>query len=521
MLTLQEASLRHATFYLERIRTLDAEYAGNKLRLFEILKRLDIEWGNFQCGYNWAKSNFHQENMATYLCTMYPCSTTNLLPFRQNPREMLDWNNTGLIAAQKLGMRQNIGAHLAGIGLAYIALGNLDKSVSVLEKLIDFAKQIDDIRLLAVGVVNLSVAWIGLGQIERGREFSLFAIRLFHQLKDKNGKTRALGTLATAYAAMGQHRQALRCFEQCLRLHRMERDVFLEAGTLVNIGISRSSLGDYRKAVEALTEALIIVDKIGEVSIKGRILGNLANAYLAQGNYEDALARFEEALHIQRYLGDQRGEAATLGNIAIIYSSTGRIDLASQFIESSRTLFQHINAKKELAILLANLGLVNLSKGNYQLANDLLVQGYDASISIGDQENAANTLVNIGISLKHMGNLDEALRAYKKALVFFEDLKNPRGKSFTYTNLGIIYGMKEEHQKALEFYNLALEMDLATGDNLGQAINRINIAGEMRQLGKLEESVTQAELGLGIMNTMGDPRSEQISHTLKIWRNER
>lgn len=76
--------------------------------------------------------------------------------------------------------------------------------------------------------------------------------------------------------------------------------------------------------------------------------------------------------------------------------------------------------------------------------------------------------------------------------------------------------MKKEHQKALEFFNLALEMDLVTGDNLGQAINSINIAGEMRQLGKLEEAITQAELGLGIMNKMGDPRSEQISHTLNF-----
>lgn len=69
-----------------------------------------------------------------------------------------------------------------------------------------------------------------------------------------------------------------------------------------------------------------------------------------------------------------------------------------------------------------------MSKGNYQLANDLLRQGYDASISIGDQENAANTLVNIGISLKHLGNLDEAIQAYNKALVFFRLLKIDEAK---------------------------------------------------------------------------------------------
>src|SRR5688572_19249616 len=97
---LKEASLRHATFYLERIHALDMEHAKEKSRVFDVLSKLDDEWGNFRVGYGWAKSNLLQDSKAAYLCSMYPCLTFNLLPFRQNPKESLNWNETGLQAVQ-------------------------------------------------------------------------------------------------------------------------------------------------------------------------------------------------------------------------------------------------------------------------------------------------------------------------------------------------------------------------------------------------------------------------------------
>jgi tetratricopeptide (TPR) repeat protein len=292
MPVLFEAHLRHAVFYLQRVHALDVAYDREKSRLVAILNNLDHDWVNFQIGYAWAKSNFLSSNKAASLCSMYPARVTNLLPLRQNPQDRLDWHKTGLKAAQMLGLSQNIGTHLAGIGLALIAMGRLDKSITVLDQLVDVARQTGDLRLLAVGTLNLAVAWTSLGQLQRGRDFSVFSFGLFHVLKDTSGRARALGTQATAYAAMGMHRQAVRCFETCLRQHRKEQDMFLESGTLVNIGVSLSALGDYSSAVKALNEALVIVDRISDITSKGRILGNLANIHSSQGNYQEAFACF-------------------------------------------------------------------------------------------------------------------------------------------------------------------------------------------------------------------------------------
>lgn len=122
--------------------------------------------------------------------------------------------------------------------------------------------------------------------------------------------------------------------------------------------------------------------------------------------------------------------------------------------------------------------------------------------------------------MNRLGKIDQAIHVYNDALVIFENQKNLRGKTFCYTNLGSSYGLSGDHRKALEYYQLALEMDLSSGDRQGEAINRVNIAGELYQLGKREEALQQAEIGYRQLVNLRDPRSEQTHHFLEIWRNE-
>jgi hypothetical protein len=121
MASLQEASLRHATFYLRSARSLDREYMQDKSKLFEVLQKFDFDWGNIIAGHSWSISNFQTDNKAAYLCTMYPSLASNLLQFRQTPQELLNVHKAGLRAAQMIGINQNIGTHLAGIGLVFFS----------------------------------------------------------------------------------------------------------------------------------------------------------------------------------------------------------------------------------------------------------------------------------------------------------------------------------------------------------------------------------------------------------------
>lgn len=73
-----------------------------------------------------------------------------------------------------------------------------------------------------------------------------------------------------------------------------------------------------------------------------------------------------------------------------------------------------------------------------------------------------------GMSAQADGEYAEALDNYEEALTLEED---PYDRSYILYNMGLIYGSNGDHEKALEFYYQALELNA----RLPQALNNIAV----------------------------------------------
>jgi len=126
--------------------------------------------------------------------------------------------------------------------------------------------------------------------------------------------------------------------------------------------------------------------------------------------------------------------------------------------------------------------------------------------AVSDRRREAATLNNIGGIYYLLGEMQKALEFYNQALPLWRDDRS--GEADTLTGIGAVYDDLGEKQKALEFYNRALPLKQAVGDSSGEAAILNNIGNVYADLGEMQKALelyNQALRALPIEQGAGDP----------------
>jgi tetratricopeptide (TPR) repeat protein len=114
---------------------------------------------------------------------------------------------------------------------------------------------------------------------------------------------------------------------------------------------------------------------------------------------------------------------------------------------------------------------------------------------------------NLAICYAQTGNLDKALDYFRQAETVLKTLKgfeNTLGN--TYTNIGVVFNMKNLPDSALKYYNMAYDLTLKDGNSPGLAMLLNNMADVMFRIGKKQEGVSYLEKALEMMRSTGDKK---------------
>jgi HTH-type transcriptional regulator, quorum sensing regulator NprR len=114
--------------------------------------------------------------------------------------------------------------------------------------------------------------------------------------------------------------------------------------------------------------------------------------------------------------------------------------------------------------LLINLGIVHGKMGEYYSAIRILEQVRSTNYSMNRHYKNSKILISLGICYRRIGKNDNAEECYKEALSFL-DLYNEEGyRGTAYYNLGILNSYRENNEKAIEYYLLALNSYIQLND---------------------------------------------------------
>ncbi len=161
-------------------------------------------------------------------------------------------------------------------------------------------------------------------------------------------------------------------------------------------------------------------------------------------------------------------------------------------------------ALSTIALLCNNIGLVYLSLGDKQQALNFYERALLLFRQIGDRRNEAVALNNIGGVYDELGEKQRALDYYNQALPVRREMGDRSGEATTFNNIGGMYTDLEDGDQALIHFNQALLIFQQNNDRSGEATTLNNIGRLYARLGEKERALTFYKKALPIYQQVGD-----------------
>jgi two-component sensor histidine kinase len=186
----------------------------------------------------------------------------------------------------------------------------------------------------------------------------------------------------------------------------------------INVGVAYFFAGDLGKALENYLLAYEDAKELGLADHEAKLVNNIAIIYRRSKKYDEALKYYHESIKIKRRIGDDKGHANTLMNIGLLHSQQERVDSAIAYLQQSEAMMKR-----------ANNPITDRHHVRYALGD---IYFYDS------QYEKAENVLSYFDSINYPG---------------MEPLQKINGKIM----LGTIFQNKEDHIRALEYFNECME----------------------------------------------------------------
>lgn len=213
-----------------------------------------------------------------------------------------------------------------------------------------------------------------------------------------------------------------------------------------------------------------------------------------------ALGYAREALNLATEINDKKGMGASYNNLGIIYRNQGALDKALDYYMTSLKIYESLDHKLGIATTKNNISTIYSIKKDFPEAMKYLEESYNLFLELDDQRKIVGSLNNLGI-------LNTELQLNDKAMKYFVEASERSGKlglkfADPYTNVGNLLFNEGNYQRAVEFYNKALEIEREKQNNLGilNAVTNLGITyAKAKQPGPAKQYLDEA---LGLCNDL-------------------
>ena len=157
--------------------------------------------------------------------------------------------------------------------------------------------------------------------------------------------------------------------------------------------------------------------------------------------------------------------------------------LYNQALEIAQSIATPSVRLKETANAYHNIGIIHHNIGDYENALEFYLKALKITEEFGveypddvvNKKGMADSYNKIGVVHFNKGDYDKALEFYLKSLKIREEIGDKKGMASSYNNIGLIHAEKGDYEKALEIYFKALKINAEIGNKNWLANNYNNI----------------------------------------------
>ena len=287
-------------------------------------------------------------------------------------RAIDDYLVHALVVQNQLGSEEGRAEVLNAFGVAWRALGEVERAAESYEQAAAIRRRIGDERGYATTLRNLATLHTVRGEHAAAGRKLAEALAIFERLGDKPGIADLVNELGVLAEERGSYEEALGHFQRALRIRRDLGNDLAFAESFGNVGYACYLLGRYDDARVYWSQGLDLARKSGDPGGVVRATQNLGLLELAQGRWNQAVKSFLTALDASRELGIPEATAASLGHLGRLAHYQGRPSAALASFAEALGVLRELGDRRGLAEFTLAQAEVEIELGMEKAAGERL-----------------------------------------------------------------------------------------------------------------------------------------------------
>jgi len=234
--------------------------------------------------------------------------------------------------------------------------------------------------------------------------------------------------------------------------------------------------------------------------------------YSSFSNAEEAILYAEKAIKYAKSINHVKGFGASKNELGSIHLKYGNYTKATKLYDEALTAFESIDDQEEVAYVLNNIGRNYYNQADYTKALEYVFRSLKIKKAL-QIKNIHNTITLIGDVFRDQKEYDKALLYYEEALDYCLKDNNEYGMAGIYNDMEIVYRKKRDFEKALELRNKCILLDKKTGNDHGLSVSYNNLGELYNDLGKYLEAIQSFNKSLKIKKRLNN--SSGLAHTFE------
>ncbi len=360
---------------------------------------------------------------------------------------------------------------LKGLGNIWYLFSDLDKAEKCYEDALGFFKDSKDLRGEGKICNNLGIIAEERMEYVQAEEYYKRAREILHEMADTTRQGREdevvlLGNIGHLFEVQAEIDSALYSYRASMVLSREIEYAAGEGNALHNIGnIYQRSL-QYDSALVCYEQSRAIFEQEGHAKGIADNLRELGATERKRGQYGNAIAFLEQALDLFETMeadGVVRGKVGTLNALGLVYQEIGKYRKAVEYFSHAVNWYRATHDSVGLALALENLGMVYFEMiPEGRIFADSALAYYEQSIAFlekaGRSRAAADGYNNKGLVYERIGNINDALSSFTKALELHGASGSSIGEATAHSNIANLFMIKQDHGKAVAHYETAINL---------------------------------------------------------------
>jgi tetratricopeptide (TPR) repeat protein len=340
---------------------------------------------------------------------------------------------------------------------------NLHLGLSLSEKAGDRANK--GYTLLQLGVLGLEVVEndSALFYFERARE-------IFKDSTNPTTLSKIYRNMSALYGQRYQYDKQEIYLDRAIVIRRLLADKTLLVDALVLKATNKFTAGDVHTSETLLNEADAVISKHPEGEEDLNDIRHLRAIILFQkGRFDEAMILFNAARDYYLSKSHHRKYVTLLTDMGKVFSERGEYELALNHLYDALRFSKQHSFDAETFTIRNQIGWVNYHLGDMKQALGLATEGLNSDSKKHFKSDRANALTLKGVVHTELGELDSAKIYLDEVMTAYVELRDDRGKSETYLNLGILEARRKNYPLALQLYQSSIQLARETNYYFGLA----------------------------------------------------